>query len=439
MTLSLLPSDILHKILRHLAILWAIDSAIPYSKLHKQPSYISNLGLACHLFAGATRSHLYKTIHIDSKARCEGLLGLFNINPFLPSCIQHVVVARSGLDMVHDAVYAETLWLFSLSSRTLMPYLSSISTLKLENIKLAQLHIFQVVSQGLTHPLSAVTRLEIISCSYTLHQISVLLEHAPRLEHFAMQRETMKEETDIRPPMMMLTPSHFPFSSLILHEMHIHDAERLEMLVDCLRSSGRVRALRKLTIWTCRSQATSCSWLLVRDACLTLEELVLEVRGGDVGSLRDAILFELTPIELPRLTSLLLRVGSPVNGFRDVGMMESCVNFLSLLRPLSLFSLEMRIWLRTGRDDTVRMTAFWHQLGTLDVCLTSLSLNGLSSVSLLVWSIRPNRIAGGPLPFTEGDILDAMPQTVREGLLTCKARKHHVWNGWEREADVAQK
>jgi hypothetical protein len=341
--------------------------------------------------------------------------------------------------MVHDAVYAETLWLFSLSSRTLMPYLSSISTLKLENIKLAQLHIFRVVSQGLTHLLSAVTRLEVISCSYTLHQISVLLEHTPRLEHFEMHRETMKEETEIRPPMMMLPPSHSPLSSLILHEMHIHDAERLEMLVDCLRSSGRVRALRKLTIWTCRSQATSCSWLLVRDACQTLEELVLEVRGGDVGSLREAILFELNPIELPRLTSLLLRVGSPVNGFRDVGMMESCVNFLSLLRPLSLFSLEMRIWLRTGRDDTVRMTAFWHQLGTLDVCLTSLSLNGLSSVSLLVWSIRPNRIAGGPLPFTEGDILDAMPQTVREGLLTCKARKHHVWNGWEREADVAQK
>jgi hypothetical protein len=43
------------------------------------------------------------------------------------------------------------------------------------------------------------------------------------------------------------------------------------------------------------------------------------------------------------------------------------------------------------------------------------------------------------LPFTEGDILDAMPRTVGEGLLGCKARKHHLRNGWEREADVAQK
>jgi hypothetical protein len=87
------------------------------------------------------------------------------------------------------------------------------------------------------------------------------------------------------------------------------DPQIVEQLIDCLRSSGRFKTLRQLTVRIRRDIVMSPLWLLLCDAAATLEELELELDSGDNALGVNTSLVH-TLIEAPQLTSLLLHLGT---------------------------------------------------------------------------------------------------------------------------------
>jgi hypothetical protein len=398
---SLIPIEIWYDILQHLAESRSHDVS------PSTPSGVANIALTCRFFALATRSHLFESISIGAVQRCDGLIRLFANNDQLASYIHHVTLS------IAYSITTDTLWVFSQSSRDLMPHLMSTSTFVLKETDLTLLDVYSFASQIAVRPLSSITRLELgYACVYTAHELTILLASTPRLRHLETNNTSMHDCTsDTQVPASVVYPGPSHLESLNICRTNVRDPRIVEQLVNCLRTSGRFIALRKLKVWIKRDLVMPSLWFLLCDAASTLEKVELEVNGGDKLS-SFAINFpgpQYAPIEAPRLASLTLRLGNPETCSCNERTIENCIRLLTNLRPSAPLSLTLFISIRRETAEEIKP---W--LSELDGCLVSATMKSISSVRMLLYCVR---LFDGPPPLTEDEVNSTMPRIKQAGLL----------------------
>jgi hypothetical protein len=190
--------------------------------------------------------------------------------------------------------------------------------------------------------------------------------------------------------------------------MTILDPQIVEQLIDCLRSSGRFKPLRKLTVRIRCDIVMSPLWSLLCDAAATLEELQLELDSGDNAFGVNTSLVH-TLIEAPQLTSLLLHLGDSVLYGCNARIVGSCVSLLTCLHPSAPLSLTLDISMQCERAEEIKS-----RLKELDLCLMSPIFKNLASVHMMIFCVRR---LDRPPPLIEEEVKITMPSIERAGLL----------------------
>jgi hypothetical protein len=412
MAQSPLPFEIWHDILQDLdrSRRWG-PSYVAYAQKKITIKDMGNIGLSCRFLADATRPFVFQTVKIYSQARCDGLLELLAKNRDLATYICHVyLVGAPNMPRHWDP---NSLWMLSGSGRSLLPFFKSIPILTLEGLDLTRDDVHELVYQNIAPPLHSCVRLEIgDSCVATAWEVSKLLTNAPRLEHLEMSRSTLQEyEGDVIPFVRqgLSAPLNLCVSRLFFEPYHANGAgtKILNQLGDCLRSSGRFRASRNISLRIGQPTTAPSLWLLLRDAALTLEHVELEVNTWD----HIAIALLDSTLEMPQLTSLVLHVSHPK---LNECAIESCVELISILRPSLPLSLTFHISIhRRSAEDFAEIK---RALGGLDACLATPALTMLCSVQLVFrGELRPFQRPES----TRKEIVHVMSRTEQRGILEC--------------------
>jgi hypothetical protein len=258
-----LPFDLLGYIAK------IVEKSFASTTCHCAPD-LCNLSLTNRFFREIILPRLFRSIEVQSQARCDNLLNLMSVNVTLASHIDQVTLRGGG-------PRERELWFKSTSGRTLMRLVSHATTLKLEEVNLT-LHDIHDLGRHILL-LSSVNSLYIISCRVTPEVSSGLLSYAPKLQHLFVHHSDIVESSrlDLEYRQLNLVGPAISdgmgkniFSLSLVWTLFDHPLV-LDQCVASLRytGTGHLPSLHKVTLWLEKPGFITAFWPLLQDAALS--------------------------------------------------------------------------------------------------------------------------------------------------------------------------